>query len=111
MRTVAIETPIATLLLWFVFRGRQGGLALWRVVLVAVAASLVTHPFAWSGNRALVGTLDLPTRYAVIESAVVVVEAIVFRVALGVRPSAALVTSFVANAASFGFGLWRLMRG
>lgn len=102
---------MATLLLWFVFGGRRGGLPLWRVAIVAVAASLVSHPFAWSGNRALVGTWSLPTRYAVIESAVVVVEALVFRVTLGVRPGAALVTSLVANAASFGVGLWRITGG
>lgn len=111
LRTLAIEVPVATALLWLAFGGRKRGEALWRIVLVAAAASLVTHPLAWWTNRGLVGTLELEVRYAVIESAVVIVETLVYRGALVVRTMPAFVTALVANAASFGFGLLRLSSG
>jgi hypothetical protein len=103
--------PIATLLLWFAFGGRKRGEAVWRIALVAAAASMVTHPIAWWANRSLVGTLGMTERYTLIELAVVVVEAVIYRGAIATRTVAAGVTSLVANAASFGFGLWRMLAG
>lgn len=80
--------------------------AWWRMVLLVVGASLVTHPLAWWSNRGLADVLAFETRAAIIEAAVVVVEAILLRGGLLVRWPAALSTALVMNMASFGFGLW-----
>ncbi|GMV39680.1 MAG: hypothetical protein AMXMBFR64_13960 [Myxococcales bacterium] len=74
-----------------------------RLALIAVAATLVTHPFAWLAN----GWIPLPfaPRAALIEASVVVAEAVIYGrlVPLG-APRAAL-ASVMANAASFAVGL------
>lgn len=81
---------------------------MWRVALLVVGASLVTHPLAWWSNRGLVGVLPFEQRAAIIEAAVVIVEGVLLRGGLLVRWPAALSTALVMNAASFGYGLWRI---
>ncbi len=95
------------MLLW-TQRGQQPRAALWRIALVLVGASLVTHPLAWWANRGLVGVFGFEVRAAIVETAVVIVEGVVLRggLRLGVLP--AFATALVMNAASFGVGLWMI---
>jgi hypothetical protein len=110
LRTLAIELPVALACLLLLARVQLRALAWWRAPAVILAASLVTHPFAWHGNLALIGVLPFWPRVAVVELAVCVAEAAVLRFALGVRWPAAGLTATVMNAASFGFGLWWMWR-
>ena len=108
-RTLAIESIVGLICLWLLARSqlREAG---WRAIAVVIAASLLTHPFAWWGNRALIGAVELWPRYAIIELSVVTIETIVLRIALRVRWPVAAATSLAMNAASFGFGLWWMWR-
>lgn len=110
--TLGIEGVVGALLLW-AWGWRGSSLA--RGVVVVLAASLLTHPLAWAANsRWLVG-LAFPVRAAIIELTVVAVEATILALALrrisseraGWGRSAIL--SLVMNAASFGYGLVRLL--
>ncbi len=85
--------------------------AWWRMVLVLAGCSLITHPFAWWGNRALVDTMVFAWRAAIVEAAVVIVEGAVLRYALGLRSTIAWGTALAMNAASFGYGVWLITRG
>ena len=100
--TMAIEVPIAvSLVAWR--RWAPGRLAI--VALASIAASVVTHPLLWLVDPMLHSSIDTPARWALLETAIVLVEAGVYAVGAGLTPRRALVTSFVANAASFGVGL------
>ncbi len=85
--------------------------AWWRMVLVLAGCSLITHPFAWWGNRALVDTMPFAWRAAIVEAAVVIVEGAVLRYALGLRSTTAWGTALAMNGASFGYGVWLITRG
>ncbi len=93
--TLAIEVPIAVL---------AGGRPRTRVVFAALAASLLTHPLAWWANTAI--PLTFPVRAALIEVAVALVEAALYRTLVPLPAWRALLTSCLANGASFGLGLW-----
>ncbi len=112
-----VEAPVGMLCLWATTRygswGRRSGespAALWRMLLLVVGVSLITHPFAWWSNRGLAPMMPFATRAALIELAVVVVEAVLLRGGLLLRWRAALTTSLVMNMASFGYGLWLISR-
>jgi len=109
LRTLAIELPVALVCLWLLERGQLRALH-WRAPVVVLAASLLTHPFAWWTNRSLVGVLEFWTRVTIIELAVVAIEAAILRWMLTLRWRAALPTALAMNAASFGFGLWWMWR-
>ena len=109
LRTLAIESIVGLACLWLLARAQLREQS-WRALAVLVAASLLTHPFAWWGNQALLGVLELWPRYAIIELAVVAIETLVLHVALRVRWPIAAATSLLMNAASFGFGLWWMWR-
>ncbi|HWB80511.1 MAG TPA: hypothetical protein VG755_36355 [Nannocystaceae bacterium] len=109
LRTLTIEAVVGLLALAVLARTqlRDAG---WRAPAVLMAASLLTHPFAWWGNRALLGVIELWPRYAIVELCVVAIETIVLQVALRIGWPIAAATSLLMNAASFGFGLrwmWR----
>lgn len=106
LRTIAIEVPIAIALLWITTRRDPSRASMVRMVLVLVGCSLITHPLAWWSNRGLTDHMPFATRAAIIEAAVVIVEAVIIRGGLLVRWPIAIATSFVMNMASFGFGLW-----
>lgn len=112
-RTLGIEGVVGGLLLWgwLGLRGR----ALGRGVLAVLAASLLTHPLAWTANSSWLRGLSFPVRATIIELTVVVIEATILALVLdrgrdGGRPSwlRCLVVSLAMNAASFGYGLLRL---
>lgn len=94
--SLAVEVPVALLL---ARRWAPWG----RVAVVAIAATLLTHPFAWLANGWI--PLPFPPRAAIIEVSVAVVEAVIYArfVPLGAWRGA--LVSAVANAASFGLGL------
>lgn len=97
--SVAIEVPVALA----VARYARPDLDLVRLLLVAVGATLITHPFAWAANERLL----LPTwpRLGLIEISVALVEGVMFATvgALGWRRG--LLAGLIANATSFGIGL------
>jgi hypothetical protein len=97
--TLALEIPIVLALTWRIERDHV------RVVLIAAAASLLTHPFAWWANESL---LDLPfytVRAPLIEGAVVVAEGVLYRAVLCSTWPRALFVSALANTVSFALGL------
>jgi hypothetical protein len=95
--TLAFELPVV---LWLLRRVEPG---LWRRLRVALFANLVTHPLVWFFFPLL------PIRYVAI---VTVSELWAFgaeawfyaTIVSGLGPSRALLTSFLANATSFGLG-------
>ena len=96
--TLLIEVPLAVLLLAWAgkARGRWG-----TVVLVAAAASLVTHPLLC---LAPVSTSN-PAALVLAEGLVTLVEAAIYTVGLGLPVRLALLVSLVANGASVGIGV------
>jgi hypothetical protein len=111
LRTLAVEIPVGMLCLWGLTRRAPDRPAVWRMLLVLAGCSLITHPFAWWGNRALVDTFAFAGRAAIVEAAVVIVEGGVLRLALGLLWPIAWGTALVMNAASFGYGMWLITRG
>lgn len=109
LRTLTIESVVGLTCLWLLARAQLRTVG-WRALAVLLAASLLTHPFAWWSNRALIGAVELWPRYAIVELGVVAIETIVLRVVLRVRWPVAAATSLLMNAASFGFGLWWMWR-
>lgn len=80
--------------------------AMWgRVMLVAAAASLLSHPWAWWANGALRPVLPFASRAAIVEGTVVAFEAVVYAWATRLSWGRAVLVSAVANATSFGIGL------
>lgn len=110
LASLALEVPlvlgIAAGLGWA--RGRR---PLLRLLLVACAATLITHPFAWFGFRGLAPFLSYWPRAAVIEGAVAVTEGLLYARVAGLGARRGLVLGFVANAFSYGvgIGLFRLL--
>ena len=101
--SLAIEVPAAVagvLLLRWLPAPAAG-----RLAVVAAAATLITHPLAWNANIYLRHALPFVWRGLLIESAVVLVEGVLYaRLArLGWRRGAAV--SLGANGLSFGLGL------
>ena len=98
---------LAALWMWG-FRSRRPLMPLLGLV---IAASAITHPFAWHANRVWLRHLPFESRAAIIELSVVAVEAALLwgvsrRIERGeLRPSQALLVSLICNATSFGAGL------
>ena len=102
--TLGIEVPLAVLtVLGLRAAGRLKAVAVPRVFLAAVCASLLTHPFAWWANH----TLPWPfvERAALIEVSVVAVEAALYAGLVPLRALTGLALSLWVNGASFGLGL------
>lgn len=97
--TLAIEIPVVVALAWRIENDRL------RLVLIAAAATLLTHPFAWWANETLVDWPFYTVRAPLIEGAVVVAEALLYRVVLFSTSKGALVASALANTLSFALGL------
>ncbi|MEM7156678.1 MAG: hypothetical protein AAF799_27770 [Myxococcota bacterium] len=114
--TLTIEGIVGGGLLLGWLQLRRGELG--RGIMIVLAASLLTHPAAWQANRVWLLSLPFPPRAAIIEVSVALVEAMILRFALRamiddgaerVTWARCLVVSFVMNAASFGYGLLRLL--
>jgi hypothetical protein len=77
----------------------------WAWILAGIAATLVTHPFAWEFSITHTPTLTPEGKALRIEAAVVVAEALIYALVLRLRPGRAFALSLFANATSFGAGL------
>lgn len=86
-------------------RGWMPKRELWAWLLAGVAATLVTHPFAWEFSITHTPTLTPEGKALRIEGAVVLAEAVIYAVVLRQRPGRALALSLFANAVSYGVGL------
>lgn len=110
LASLLLEVPlvlgIAAALGWA--RGRR---ALLRLMLVACAATLVTHPFAWHAFRGLAPFLAYWPRAALIEGAVALTEGLLFARVAALGGRRGLLLGFVANGFSYGVGiaLFRLL--
>lgn len=82
-------------------RWRPPGLGRWLVA--ALCVSLVTHPIAWWAHGVL--PLALWPRALLIEAAVIVIEAGLYRGLVPAPTLRALAVSAAANGASFGLGV------
>ena len=83
--------------------GRALGLQMSACALAAMLASMLTHPVLWMvfyDVQAVVGPLTTP----LLEMAVVLAEAPVYRLVAGCRWIDALLASLLVNAASWGAG-------
>jgi hypothetical protein len=77
-----------------------------RLLVAALAATLLTHPLAWTAAEALAGEVPSAVRAGLVEGGVIALEALVFRFALGTGWARALLLSVAANLASYGVGVW-----
>lgn len=97
--TLLVEAPIVLAFVWRLEKDRV------RAVLIALAASLLSHPIAWWANGVLRPLPFYTVRAPLIEAGVVVFEAVLYRFTLVPAARRALLVAFVANAASFAVGL------
>ena len=104
MLSLAVEVPLAVGLAAGA-RWASGGAALGRLALLACAATLLTHPFAWATFRGLQGALPWATRAVLVEGAVVLVEGALYARVAGLGARRGLALALAANGASFGIGL------
>lgn len=96
--TLAVEIPVAGLL------ARTIGADLRRTLFAALVASCITHPVAWQ-LAAKLGPDDYRAGIALIEGAVVVVEAGIYRLLLSCKWKPALGISAACNTASWLVGI------
>jgi hypothetical protein len=101
--SIAIETPLA---LWLAQRTQKlSGKGRLLLVMVAVCATLFTHPIVWAGNQILSSYLAFPIRAAIVETFAVLMEAVIYWQVLRFFWSRSLQISLITNLASFGCGL------
>jgi hypothetical protein len=104
MATIAIEVAVGLpLLLATRWVERKDW---WRAALALIAASLLTHPFAWKANVERLQAWPFEQRALVIELAVAAVETAVLAFGLRLSLLHAVVTAAPMNAVSFMLGLW-----
>lgn len=99
--TFLIEVPIVLVLCRFWLARDVPTL---HVIPVAFAATMITHPVVWWLNKSL-KMLSFWPRVTLLELLVVLVEAIVYALALSLGFKKGLIIAFIANAISFGGGL------
>lgn len=73
--------------------------------LAAIAATLITHPFAWDFSTTHTPELTPEGKALRIEAAVVLVESLIYTLGLRLPPLRGFALAVVANAVSFGAGL------
>lgn len=93
--TLACEVPVILLL------GRHQ--PMWRLVLIAVTASAITHPLAWK-VASILATDEYRSGTLLIEAGVIVIEALWYRLWLPIKLRTAGFYSLTANACSFAMG-------
>lgn len=106
--SLLVEVPIVVAgLRAGVRRNRPETPPLPRVLALALGATLMTHPLAWSTNETLAnGGWPMLERLVLIELLVVLAEAAVFVVVARVSIVRAFAVAAIANAMSFGVGWW-----
>ena len=100
--TLLFELSVLTL--WWRFR--NGERHSWRRFLMAgIAASCLTHPFAWWANETVARVFPQWTRLGLIEVSVFMLEGVFYAYVLPLSLRRGLSLSLLANATSFGVGL------
>jgi hypothetical protein len=99
--SLVIEVPIV----WSLSFNRVNHLGLVRILIIAICATVLTHPWVWSIDELLAGYLSFPIRSAIVESGAIIVEAIVYRLLFELPWRRAILISIIANLASFSCGL------
>jgi hypothetical protein len=102
--SVGMEVPVAMVLglgLRWVRRSEWA-----QLLAVATCTTLLTHPFAWWGYRALRGDLELSRwpAFAIVEIVVSLAEATMYWRLAKISPGKALVMAFSVNALSAFWG-------
>ena len=102
MLTILIELSVLTLWWRFACRGAHR----WsRYMVAGIAASCLTHPFAWWFNETIGRGLSRWTRMGLIEVSVCVLEGLFYAYVLPMSIRRGLILGTLANAVSFGSGL------
>ena len=100
LASIVIEAAVALLLMaalrW------PGAL---RAAAAAALATLLSHPFAWVGAKALIGPLGYAPAVIAVEAMVIVLESTVYRWLVPLPWRRALLVSAAANLASTACGL------
>ncbi|MBW4621388.1 MAG: hypothetical protein KME17_18760 [Cyanosarcina radialis HA8281-LM2] len=104
--SICIEGVFVTI--WAKFFGIDGKL----LVIISIAATLITHPIAWKLFLDLSPYLNFPVRSLLLESAVILVEGLIYKIATSYSWRASISLSFGANLASYSCGLlWYQLLG
>jgi hypothetical protein len=107
--SIAVEVPLA---LWLAQRTQKlSGKGQLLLMMVAVCATLFTHPIVWTGNQILSSYLVFPVRVVIVETFAVLVEAFIYWQVLRFFWSCSFQISLVTNLASFSCGLLLFNRG
>jgi hypothetical protein len=78
----------------------------WKLsVIISIAGTLITHPIAWKLFLDLSPYLRFWMRSLLLESAVILVEGLIFKLATGYSWRSSISLSFGANLASYSCGL------
>lgn len=96
-----LEVPLALGLA----RARRWPVSTARLLAVAVASSLLTHPFAWHGMSALAPHLPRGARYLLVEGLVALAEGALYARLVPLSWRRGLLLGLFANGFSFGLGL------
>lgn len=99
---IEIPTVLITLAIAQQFSSRWD---IYNASIIACAATLFTHPLAWETNQMLIPYVEFYLRVALIESCVVIVEGIFYRLILKLNWQTSLFLSLIANTTSFLGGL------
>lgn len=100
--TLLLEVPVVV---YVAGRLREKPASRGRVVAIAAAASLLSHPFAWMGTIALMDVVAYAVAFVLVEASVVVFEALFFEHVAGWSRRTAWTASVVANVISATAGL------
>jgi hypothetical protein len=105
--SLALEVPVAVGLAagMGLRRGPAAHRGLGRVGVTGLAATLLTHPFAWTLLPGLEDILPLWARILLVEGGVAVVEGLMFARLAGMGWVRGQVVGWTANAVSFGAGV------
>ncbi|MBW4510583.1 MAG: hypothetical protein KME64_29310 [Scytonematopsis contorta HA4267-MV1] len=103
--SISLVTEVFVIFLLVYFTLEFSSLEIRRILIVAFAATLFTHTFAWQSNEILLPYLVFPLRAMLIEMIVVIVEGVIYRIFTGFSWWQSLFLSFLANATSFLVGL------
>ena len=101
--TLAVELPLVFAGAWLSGAPRP---ALRRLPWVALAANALTHPLLWLVDPLLAPTIGVAWRWGLLETAIALVEGAAYAGAAGVGVGRGLGLAGLANAVSFGVGLW-----
>jgi hypothetical protein len=99
--TLAFE--LTALFFWWRFADR--GQSPWRYVMGGVAASCLTHPFAWWANETIGHALSRWVRLGIVELSVIGCEALIYFYVLPLSLKRGFALSLLANTFSFSAGL------